>query len=694
MKHHHATSLVMACLFLALLALPPVSRPPQAQAQTAERCFAETGYCIAGRIRAFWEQNGGLRVFGLPISPLQTQEIEGQPRQVQWFERNRLELHPENQRPFDVQVGRLGVDLLAQQGRDWWAFPPSAPQEGCRYFPETRHNLCGSFLAAWRAGGLELDGRTGKSELENLALFGMPISDARTEQLADGRTYTVQWFERVRFELHPDNPPPNNVLLGLLGSELQGLGGEAVPASVARYEPAACPFGNRPRVECGYLTVPEDRGNPGGATIRLAVAIVRSNSPNPAPDPLVYLSGGPGSGATYIASGLALSFGGFMGNRDLIVFDQRGTGYSEPRLICPEVAQALAELSGRTLAPGDKVRAETDALLRCKDRLVGEGVNLAAYSSAASAADMEDLRQTLGYAQWNIIGISYGTRLALTAMRDYPAGIRSVILDSVYPPQVNLYTGMPFAINRAFQTLFDNCAADPGCNASYPDLGNVFYALIDRLNQQPITVQVLNPNNGRFIPMVFDGYRFIDLTFRSVYRTSEIPGLPRMIYDTSNGNYAALADLQSRRMRGGGSQGVSHAMYFAVQCNEEILFEPLEAVQAAAAAYPRLQNFFLDTMEFTENVYTLCAAWGISSPDPRENLPVQSDIPTLILAGEYDPITPPTWAPQTAETLSRSYVYEFPNTGHAVIVTGACPVGIARDFINTPTNAPNSACIP
>jgi hypothetical protein len=208
-------------MLLAVLGLAALTPAGAAQAQTGERCFPETGFCISGRIREFWEQNGGLPVFGFPTGPQQEQLIEGKPFQVQWFERNRLELHPENQRPYDVLLGRLGADRLTQQGRDPFTFPKSQQQANCRYFPETQHNVCGDILAAWRANGLEFDGKRGKSEAESLALFGLPLSDPMTETLSDGKQYTVQWFERARFELHPENQPPYNVLFGLLGNEIR-----------------------------------------------------------------------------------------------------------------------------------------------------------------------------------------------------------------------------------------------------------------------------------------------------------------------------------------------------------------------------------------------------------------------------------------------------------------------------------------
>ncbi len=186
------------------------------------RPFPETGNSIAGRIRSYWEQNGELPVFGYPITAQQAEVIEGQSVQTQWFERNRLELHPENKAPYDVLLGRLGADRLAQRGYDWQAVPRETAQPGCRYFSETGRNVCGNILTAWRANGLNLDGRRGFSESENLALFGLPLTGLISEQLSDGRAYQVQYFERARFELHPENKAPYNVLLGLLGNEVRG----------------------------------------------------------------------------------------------------------------------------------------------------------------------------------------------------------------------------------------------------------------------------------------------------------------------------------------------------------------------------------------------------------------------------------------------------------------------------------------
>lgn len=197
---------IVALLLLGGLALLPVGAT---HAQNDARCFRETGFCISGPIRQYWERNGGLAVFGFPISPLQTETVENWTGPVQWFERDRLEDHSRERQ--GVLAGRLGVEYLALQGRPWQFRPIGQPVPDCRSFPETGYYLCGGFLTYWeRNGGLER--------------FGFPITDQIAERI-EGRELTVQYFERRRMEFHPQNRPPFDILLGLLGREVrQGTG--------------------------------------------------------------------------------------------------------------------------------------------------------------------------------------------------------------------------------------------------------------------------------------------------------------------------------------------------------------------------------------------------------------------------------------------------------------------------------------
>jgi hypothetical protein len=183
--------------------------------------FPQTGFSLDGPFLNFWKNNGGLPVFGYPIDS--ARQSNGQV--AQWLERNRFELHPENKAPYNVQLGRLGVEALAKKGIDWNTLPKvSSAPSGCLYFKETGHSLCGDFMSYWNSNGLEFDGKSGKSYAESLALFGYPISEPKMETNSSGDTVMTQWFERARFEFHPNNPVQSRVLLGRLGFEVMNAG--------------------------------------------------------------------------------------------------------------------------------------------------------------------------------------------------------------------------------------------------------------------------------------------------------------------------------------------------------------------------------------------------------------------------------------------------------------------------------------
>lgn len=191
---------------------------PVAPVSAAPRCFAETKQCLDGRVRQYWEQNGGLPVFGFPIAAQAREQNRdtGQSYETQWMERNRFELHPENQAPYDVLLGRLGDDRLRQLGIDWHALPKTDPSAQ-HYFAATGQAITHEpFWRYWSTHGLDL-GDPGVSERESLALFGLPISPLQIETNTSGDTVQTQWFERARFEDHG----PKGVLLGLLGNEVR-----------------------------------------------------------------------------------------------------------------------------------------------------------------------------------------------------------------------------------------------------------------------------------------------------------------------------------------------------------------------------------------------------------------------------------------------------------------------------------------
>lgn len=217
---------LLLSLALLLVYLLPASSS-SVRAAEEKLCFSETGFCISGRFRQYWEQNGGLPVFGFPTSEAfaYNDPTTGKASIQQWFERNRFELHPENKAPYDVLLGRLGDELLVFANVDWQAAPrESGPQSGCVWFEQTGRNICDQssgvgFKSYWQSHGLEFDGKPGKTYQESLALFGLPLTSIKMEKNVSGDTVLTQWFERARFEYHPNKPNEYKVLLGLLGNE-------------------------------------------------------------------------------------------------------------------------------------------------------------------------------------------------------------------------------------------------------------------------------------------------------------------------------------------------------------------------------------------------------------------------------------------------------------------------------------------
>ena len=412
-----------------------------------------------------------------------------------------------------------------------------------------------------------------------------------------------------------------------------------------------------------------------------------SESEDPAPDPIVYLEGGPGGHALEVVPFVFESrIAPFLTDRRFIVFDQRGVGYSDPNLDCPELIALTYETLDQQMSVEEHRAKGLSASLACRDRLLEEGVNLRAYTSADNAADLNALRRALGYEEWNLYGISYGTRLALTAVRDYPEGIRSVVLDSAYPLQVDLYTSLLPNADRAFGRLFEGCGGDPDCNRAYPGLESTFFELVRRLNAEPVMIAITNPLSGDTLDYLLDGDELIGFLFQSLYSEQLIPLLPKLIFDVEGGRYGQIGLILGLFVAQVGF--TSDGMYFSVQCGEEVPFSSPDEIVEAADAYPRIKP-----LTDSHATFAICEAWGTGKADPIENLPVNSDIPTLVLAGEFDPITPPSWGRMVGDDLSSSFFFEFPGVGHGASTSGECPLSITLAFLDDPTVRPDGTCI-
>ena len=436
------------------------------------------------------------------------------------------------------------------------------------------------------------------------------------------------------------------------------------------------------------MTVPEDRGNPqNGRTVRIAVADFKSDNPQPEPDATIYLEGGPG-GRTLEDSNDYVNgiFAPFLTKRDLILFDQRGTGYSTPSLACPEsTEQAWTDVS-KDLSIHEQEDRSTQSLEACHDRLVKQGIDLSAYNSAENAADVSDLRIALGYKSWNLYGISYGTRLALTVIRDHTEGIRSVILDSNIPPQLDANLVLPQSADRVFKTFFDGCAKSATCNTAYPKLETIFYDTVDQLDAHPVEYHVTRDSNNTRYTMLFKGDDLISELFSAFYDSTIIGDLPAAIYAARDGDYRTFVDLKLQDLDE--LDLINEGLYYSVDCAEDVSFESPEALQNADKNYPRQEGVF-----GISDLVAKCKARNVNAAPEIEKQPVTSELPVLVTEGEYDPITPPFFGVETAKTLKNSFYFEFPGMGHGATIGDECPIQIALAFLDNPTKRPDGACI-
>jgi formylglycine-generating enzyme required for sulfatase activity/pimeloyl-ACP methyl ester carboxylesterase len=451
------------------------------------------------------------------------------------------------------------------------------------------------------------------------------------------------------------------------------------------FEPDICqfspPFGYE--MVCGYLIVPENRRRPDSRSIRIHVAIFKSTNPNPKPDPVIYVAGGGGVNQLYYSEHY-LNNGGdeILKDRDYIMYNQRGAQLNEPSLVCPDNTDLYWTLAKQNLSAREQADHKIGKLLECQDDLIEQGIDLTAYNTIETAADVNDLRVALGYEEVNLYGTSSGTRTILTIMRNQPEGIRSVILDSVYPPQVNLYSTHSFSVHRVFSLLFQECAASPECNQKYPNLEATFYQTVDDLNTNPVSVAL---SRGT---VLVDGGFFMEAVYVNFYTSDSIPQIPGWVNSASQGHFSGLKNtFESLLFDSRTSMAMGYE--WSMQCNEEVSFESYEKGHELSADLPhQIAEYFDSYYEFK-----LCESWQSGQAEPIENIAVISDIPALVFAGQFDPITPPDWGRLAAETLSRHFFYEFPGLGHGIMRSNQCGLEIGLQFIDDPISEPDSACM-
>ena len=436
----------------------------------------------------------------------------------------------------------------------------------------------------------------------------------------------------------------------------------------------------------GYLEVLENRNDPQSKTVHLPVYIFKSRSEDPKPDPVVYTVGGPGY--TSMRAAQYMKYYQYLDDRDLILFEQRGNQYAKPYLDCPEWSKAIYLSNLPNFDEENTNRLLVDAAKNCRERLVDKGIDLNGYNTRESAADIAELIKVLDIKQYNLLTLSYSTKIAQVLMRDYPEGIRSVVMDSPLPLEINYDEESVGNLLMALDKLLTDCASDADCNSNYPNLKQRFQEYLTEKTKNPLMVSVVNPETGQEESFNLKGKDLVSIF--TLTGTNGVPNLPMEIDKLLNNDLTSVKKRLESRFQKPSNSSVAIGMRLSVWCSEEHPFNDQKIIRKETTKYPEIEGL-------SPAVYdtTVCEVWNVEKMPISENQPVKSDIPVLLINGEYDNETPISWASAMQNNLPNSHHLIFKGWKHGPITnwSNTCAMQAANAFFNDPKMKPDLECI-
>ncbi len=417
------------------------------------------------------------------------------------------------------------------------------------------------------------------------------------------------------------------------------------------------------KARCGTLLRPLDPDDEESEQLELAVAVVPALNLEPEPDPLVPLAGGPGGGAIQFYAAYAGAFEPVRRDRDILLVDQRGTGGSA-RMDCPFDDE---------IVEGFYTNEQTLEFTRsCLEQLPHDP---RFFTTSVAVGDLEALRLALGYPSLNLLGTSYGTRVAQHFARRYPGSTRSLILDGVVPPQVPLGPEIATEAQRALDDIFERCLNDPACSERFPEIDLDFQSVRAQLKRAPVTVDLSDPVSGTRASIVFGQNELAAALRLLAYQQRSVAIVPLLIHEAGNNNFAPIAaqfQLTVRRL----SDALALGMHNSVVCTEDLPLIDRDAIDFAALDATYIGALQLEALE------TICSVWPRGPIDDGFATPLATDIPVLLLSGDADPITPPRYADLAALELSNARHLIGFGQGHGQIAAGCMPKLLAK-FVAT-----------
>lgn len=413
---------------------------------------------------------------------------------------------------------------------------------------------------------------------------------------------------------------------------------------------------------CGTLRVPIDREHPKEGFVDLKVAVVPALNRRSTAAPLFLLAGGPGQSAMQVYVALSSAFARINRNHAIVLLDQRGTGYSNQQsCVYPEDWQE----------PADSMPALRKATVDCLAKL---GPHVRFYTTSVAIRDLDDVRTALGFDQIDLYGGSYGTRVAELYMRRHPAHVHAVILDGVTYPQQAIGAETPQDAERALNLIVARCLQAPDCAATYPELQDDLKTMMRQFGPQKILVTIDDPNSGLPLEIEFNR-RIFNAALRLLsYSSMQASLLPTLIHEAAHGKLRPLAAQSVMNVRQISDQ-LANGMQYSVICSEDEPFFAAANIDRAAMAKT------YQGLDMMDALHEICKLWPRGPVDADLHAPLHRDIPTLLLSGEADPVTPPLDAERAAEGLTRHRHLILMGEGHGQLATGCMPV-IAADFLD------------
>ena len=417
---------------------------------------------------------------------------------------------------------------------------------------------------------------------------------------------------------------------------------------------------------CGRLEVYENRDTRAGRRIALNIVVLPSIGVDVRPDPVFFLAGGPGQGAAQLARPIQGLFRGIERDRDIVLVDQRGTGKSNP-LNCRSSDESLKELS-------ESDERGLEKLKTCLANLKGD-VRL--YTTNIAMDDLDDVRAYLGYERINLYGGSYGTRAALVYLRRHEPHVRSVVLDGVAPMDMRLPLFAARDAQRSLDKLLTDCDADASCHAAFPGLAERVRALLTKLDAQPARQRVVHPRTGAEEDVEVSARLVASIVFSALYSPLTASIVPSLISHAERNDFQGLLALAFAGE--GATDDLSLGMQLSVICSED-------SGRFTTADLNRESAGTVFGTHLMVGQVKACEFWPKGSVEPSYYEPVVSDVPALILSGELDPATPPSWGESVAKHLKNARHLAVAGTGHGVVGT-ACGNRLVKEFIERGTAA-------